>query len=189
MIERIRRIVTGEVGEGPAAVFTHVEEVEPLVVGESKLYWIWGYDETPTLPYHSTEPYEPYSMFPPPNGLRVTAVVFPPKAPTGGWTVRGYQGAAAPAGEEAAAEKRRQMTEAVPHGRLKGSQPTMHRTDTIDFGFVLSGEVVVELEDGGEQTMGLGDVYIQNGAMHAWRNDGSEPAVVAFVNVPAKRAG
>jgi mannose-6-phosphate isomerase-like protein (cupin superfamily) len=185
----MRRIVTGEPGEGTTAVFTHVEEVEPLVVGETKLYWIWGYDETPTLPYNNTEPYEPYSMFPPPGGLRVTAVVFPPSAPTGGWTVKDYEGAATPVGQEAAAEKRRQMTEAVPHGRLTGSKPTMHRTDTIDFGFVLSGEVVVELEGGGEQTMRPGDVYVQNGALHAWRNDGSEPALVAFVNLPAERAG
>ena len=38
----------------------------------------------------------------------------------------------------------------------------MHRTDTIDVGFVLSGEVVIELEGGGEQTMRPGDAYALN---------------------------
>ncbi len=178
MVSRIRRIVTGEPGPGTEAVFTHVEEVEPLVVGRSKTYWVWGHDEVPSLPYASTAPYEPYSMFPPPGGTRVTVVAFPPQE----------EGISTPADSETpAAELRRRLQQAVPHGRLTGSKPTMHRTDTVDIGFVLSGEVIVELEGGEEQAMTPGDVYIQHGAMHAWRNDGAESAVVAFVNLPARR--
>lgn len=188
MIEKVRRIVTGEPGPGTEAVFTHVEEVEPLAVGETRHYWIWGYDETPKLPYYSTEPYDAYSMFPPPpTGLRVTGVVFGPKEPTGGWTVDKAPQSQAPQGQEEPSALRRKITEAVPHGRLTGSKPTMHRTDTIDLGIVMSGEITVELEGGDEQKMRPGDVYVQNGAMHAWRNDGAEPAYVVFVNLPAER--
>jgi quercetin dioxygenase-like cupin family protein len=65
----------------------------------------------------------------------------------------------------------------------------MHRTDMIDVGIVVSGELVSELEGGVEQTLKPGDVYIQNGAMHAWRNDTDEPALIVFVTVPAERNG
>ena len=64
----------------------------------------------------------------------------------------------------------------------------MHTTDTVDYEFVISGEVVLELDDGAEVTLRPGDTVVQNGTRHAWRNRTSEPAVLVVVLVGAKRA-
>jgi quercetin dioxygenase-like cupin family protein len=42
----------------------------------------------------------------------------------------------------------------------------MHTTDTVDMEFVISGEIVLELDDGVETTLRAGDVNIQNGTRH-----------------------
>ena len=52
----------------------------------------------------------------------------------------------------------------------------------------ISGEVVLELDDGAEVTLRPGDTVVQNGTRHAWRNRTSEPAVLVVVLVGAKRA-
>ncbi|KAI1813872.1 hypothetical protein GGS20DRAFT_586095 [Poronia punctata] len=46
----------------------------------------------------------------------------------------------------------------------------MHRTQSLDFGVVVEGEVELILDDGTERGMGRGDVAVQRGTMHAWRN-------------------
>jgi quercetin dioxygenase-like cupin family protein len=58
----------------------------------------------------------------------------------------------------------------------------MHRTETIDYGVVLAGEVVLALSDS-ETTLRAGDVVIQRGTDHRWENRGAEPARVAFILV------
>jgi quercetin dioxygenase-like cupin family protein len=57
----------------------------------------------------------------------------------------------------------------------------MHQTNGLDIGIVISGEVTVDAEDGSSVTMGPGDIYIQPGAMHAWRTDPKNPGVMVFV--------
>ena len=52
---------------------------------------------------------------------------------------------------------------------------------------MLSGEVVLELDNGVERTLRAGDVNIQNGTRHRWRNRGTEPATTAVVRVGALR--
>ena len=67
--------------------------------------------------------------------------------------------------------------------------PGMHTTDTVDYGIVLRGEVSLELDGGRVEHLGAGDIVIQNGTRHAWRNSSSEPALIAFVLIGASRAG
>ena len=50
-----------------------------------------------------------------------------------------------------------------------GASPT-HRTNSIDYGIVLSGEVELELDDGVLTLLGPGDVVVQRGTIHLWRN-------------------
>jgi hypothetical protein len=50
----------------------------------------------------------------------------------------------------------------------------MHRTDTIDYGVLLAGELWLELDDGRQQLLKAGDSFVQNGTRHAWHNRGSE---------------
>lgn len=62
----------------------------------------------------------------------------------------------------------------------------MHRTDTIDYDVVLDGEIWLELDDGAETLLQQGDVVIQGGARHAWRNRSSRDATMLFVLVGAE---
>ena len=65
---------------------------------------------------------------------------------------------------------------------MEADNPGMHTTKTIDYGVVLSGEIVLQLDDS-ERTLGPGDVVVQRGTRHAWRNRSAEPCVIAFVMV------
>lgn len=69
-----------------------------------------------------------------------------------------------------------------------GAEPFWHVTDTIDYVTVLSGEIVFMTETG-EVTLKAGQMLVDRGVNHAWRNDGAEPAVVAIVTLPAKPVG
>ena len=63
-----------------------------------------------------------------------------------------------------------------------GAASPMHRTETVDYGVVLSGEIVLVLDDSAT-TLRAGDVVIQRGTDHRWENRGDEPARVAFILV------
>jgi quercetin dioxygenase-like cupin family protein len=60
-----------------------------------------------------------------------------------------------------------------------------HRTDSIDYATVISGEIDMEL-DGTSVHLKAGDVLVQRGTIHNWVNKGTAPCVIAFVLVAAK---
>jgi quercetin dioxygenase-like cupin family protein len=66
-----------------------------------------------------------------------------------------------------------------------GVSPRNHRTDSIDYAVVISGEIDMELDD---ETVHLkaGDVLVQRGTIHNWVNKGTQPCVIAFTLVAAK---
>jgi quercetin dioxygenase-like cupin family protein len=70
-----------------------------------------------------------------------------------------------------------------------GNIPRMHRTETIDYIIVLDGEIEMELDDKEFVTIRQGDVMIQRGTYHAWRNVSDRPCRMAFVLVDAKPLG
>lgn len=49
-------------------------------------------------------------------------------------------------------------------------KPHMHRTQSLDYGIVLFGEVIMELDDGSITHLKQGDVAVQRGTNHSWRN-------------------
>lgn len=55
-----------------------------------------------------------------------------------------------------------------------------HRTDTLDYGIILSGELWMQLDEG-EVHLKAGDVVVQRGTIHNLVNRGTEPCVVAFI--------
>jgi quercetin dioxygenase-like cupin family protein len=81
---------------------------------------------------------------------------------------------------------------ALPNGAIfrvvryeAGAIGRMHRTRTLDYGVVLSGSIVLALDDGVEVTLQAGDVLVQRGTIHNWINRGAEPCTIAFVLIDA----
>ena len=169
---RVRRVVTGQDAEGKSkAAAADV----PCTRGRVGWHGVWGWDEAPRLPAPARAEYEPTSIFPPAGGLRVSVVEFPPAI--------GIAPSADP--DEPAAAMFARLHDAVPPGGARDSASMVHHTETIDIGFVLSGRIVLELE-AGSVTLGPGDVLVQNGTVHAWRNPWDEPCLIGMVVVRAQ---
>ena len=69
-----------------------------------------------------------------------------------------------------------------------GVSPRVHRTDSIDYAVIISGEIDMELEKGTEVHLKAGDVLVQRGTVHNWINRGKAPCVIAFALIDAKPA-
>lgn len=68
----------------------------------------------------------------------------------------------------------------------RASSP-MHRSSSIDYGIVISGEIELELDDKVFKTVGIGGIIIQNGTIHKWRNPSSnEICRIIFILTEAK---
>jgi len=61
----------------------------------------------------------------------------------------------------------------------------MHRTRSLDFAIVLSGEIWT-IMDVGEKKMVAGDMLVQRGTNHAWANRSEKACHVAFILIDAK---
>jgi quercetin dioxygenase-like cupin family protein len=67
-----------------------------------------------------------------------------------------------------------------------GVAPRRHRTNSIDYAVVISGEIDMELDGAAVVHLKAGDVLVQRGTIHNWVNNGTEPCVIAFVLIDAK---
>lgn len=90
-------------------------------------------------------------------------------------------------------EARREVATTLPGGTVfrlieygPGVTPRNHRTDSVDYAVVLSGEIDMELDDGVVVHLKAGDTLVQRGTIHNWINRGTENCVMAFVLVDAK---
>lgn len=68
---------------------------------------------------------------------------------------------------------------------LPGKQSPMHRTNSIDYGIVMSGEIELELDDGQVTTVREGGIIVQRGTNHLWRNVTDAPCRIAFILIEA----
>ncbi|WDF72543.1 cupin domain-containing protein [Novosphingobium sp. KACC 22771] len=68
---------------------------------------------------------------------------------------------------------------------LPGKESPMHRTNSIDYGIVLQGEIELELEDGRKKTIGQGGIIVQRGTNHLWRNTSDQVCRIAFILIEA----
>lgn len=173
----VRRVVTGH--RDGKAVFASDEQVAPFtaeVMPGSAFYRLWGGDEAPTFPDTGAEPAQAM-YFPPVGGFRFGLFTV---APAGMAPPEGVDVEAGMAAVEAA----------LPGllGHMEPDDPGMHTTDTVDFEVVLSGQVVLELDDGVETVLNPGDTVVQNGTRHRWKNPGTVPAVLAVFICGAHRA-
>ena len=62
-----------------------------------------------------------------------------------------------------------------------GVAPRNHRTASMDYAVVLSGQIDMELDDGEVVNLRAGNVLVQRGTVHNWTNPGTEPCIIAFV--------
>jgi quercetin dioxygenase-like cupin family protein len=66
-----------------------------------------------------------------------------------------------------------------------GARSPMHRTNSVDYGLVLEGELDMELDGGEMAHLKAGDVVVQRGTNHAWVNNGSQPCKMAWILIDA----
>ena len=141
---------------------------------------LWCTEGTPALPIDGADPTPAMQSFAPgPGGTRFRLVRLPPESET--------------MEALAAADPARVMQEfaaAFPGigDRLEPQDPAMHRTESVDYGIVLCGEVWLELDDGAIVHLETGDCIVQNGTRHAWRNRADRPCIIAFILIGAESA-
>jgi len=72
---------------------------------------------------------------------------------------------------------------------LPGKVSPMHKTNSVDYGIVLWGDMEMRLDSGEATRLKPGDVVVQRGTNHAWANVGTTPARMAFVLIDALPLG
>jgi mannose-6-phosphate isomerase-like protein (cupin superfamily) len=63
--------------------------------------------------------------------------------------------------------------------------PLMHRTETVDYGIVLDGELTLLVDDD-ETIVRAGDIVIQRGTNHAWANRSGANCRIAFILIDGR---
>jgi mannose-6-phosphate isomerase-like protein (cupin superfamily) len=157
----MKRIVTGHDAQG-RSVFVIEDEPQPVVLdkaGGLRLTELWA---TP-------QETRPRRIEPDPGGTAFRVIDYPPDSER----LKSIDPEAhfASMGAEAAPREKRR-------------HPGMHRTRTLDYAIVLSGEIYAVLDEG-EVLLEAGDVLVQRGTNHAWSNRSDRPCRIAFVLVDA----
>ena len=104
------------------------------------------------------------------------------------WTTEGF-----PVNNDGAADEgQRKVATTLANGTIfriiefaPGLAARNHRTDSIDYIVVISGEIEMELDDTLVR-LKTGDVMVQRGTIHNWINRGTAPCVLAVILVDAK---
>jgi hypothetical protein len=165
-----RRIVTGNVN-GKAAV----QSDEPLLAYEFKTVpgyehtLVWVNAATPDLSKEQRFDSYPDSVVPGPGGTSLHFVTFPPGSV---FADPSFDGKAA---QEEALVRLRGLAD-----HFEEEDPGMHKTNTVDYSVVYDGEIWLELDDSETLHLKRGDVVVQNGTRHAWRNKGAKPVTMLF---------
>ncbi|MFE5331331.1 cupin domain-containing protein [Embleya sp. NPDC056575] len=170
-----RRIVTGHDPSGRAQITQDAPPSRVVQIGGPggpTFHEVWSTRETPAaIDRQSDEPAEDGLVLgPPKHGTRIRVIDFPPEDDR----IRTLTPAEA-------AEKFGEMGGADSANSAAGApHPLMHRTQTIDYGIVIEGELTMILDDS-ETTVRAGDIVIQRGTNHAWANRSEANCRVAFV--------
>jgi mannose-6-phosphate isomerase-like protein (cupin superfamily) len=168
----VRRVVTGHDAAGKS-VFASDESVAPVTVpymAGFEFHRLWGGDEVSSFPDSGQQP-DHQQYFPPVGGFRFGLFTVPPATEVE--VPADFDPAAAVAALDAA------LPGMVAH--MEPDAPGMHTTATIDYEYVVSGRIVLELDDGASVELKAGDTVVQNGTRHAWRNPFDEPCTLVVV--------
>lgn len=172
----IRRVVTGHNAQG-RAIFVS-DGPAPAVFdrgpGATAVTELWETDATPASNAGNADVTlgKPQRLPPPKNGSKFRVVEYPPDS-------QRVSALRAPDSSHDA------KSEGYVRDLKNARHPGFHKTHTIDYAIVLSGEIWA-LMDEGEVLLKTGDVLIQRGTNHAWSNRTNEPCCVAFVLIDAE---
>jgi mannose-6-phosphate isomerase-like protein (cupin superfamily) len=176
----MRRVVTGHTTDGKSTVAsdTDVDAITAALLPGAEFYTLWGADEVPTFPDNGSKHRAP-AYFPPVGGFRFGVFTVPPASDIVSQNIDI---------EKAFKEVEQKLPGIMDY--MEKDSPGMHTTNTIDYEYVISGDVWLELDDGKEVHLRPGDTVIQNGTRHAWRNKSSEPCrmVVCMIGTRRKSA-
>jgi mannose-6-phosphate isomerase-like protein (cupin superfamily) len=172
-----RRIVTGHDDDGTAIILSDAPPQRVKSVGGETgptFYEVWNTREMPAkIDHRSGEPEESVLVLAPPKrGTRIRVLDIPPESAA----LRDLDPEAARQhfAEIGAADAATHKSDA------KAPHPYMHRTETIDYGIVLEGEIYL-IVDKAETLVRAGDIVIQRGTNHAWSNRSGRNCRVAFI--------
>jgi mannose-6-phosphate isomerase-like protein (cupin superfamily) len=178
---QIRRVVTGLDAAGRAVVVSDgppPRRHDLVHVPGMSTAMLWASQPAEPVRTDGSDPTpQVISQVPVPGGTCFVIVAFPPDSV---FRDPGFDAAAADA-------EQRLASPGIPE-LMEPGNPGMHTTPTVDYCVVLSGEVWLELDDGVLTRLRAGEVVVQNGTRHAWRNLGREPATLAVVQVGASLA-
>ena len=176
MLKPIRRIVTGHDAKGRSIILSDGPSPHVLTLPgrpDFGLTNLWVTDAAPADNSGTADAAaRPVVLEPPPNGSLFRVVEFPPDSAPGGF-------------DRTAAFKAMGAGHAMDADASR--HPGMHKTSTVDYAIVLSGEIWA-LMDEGETLMRAGDVLVQRGTNHAWSNRSTAPCLVAFILINARPA-
>ena len=170
----IHRVVTGHDALGKAIVSSSgplPTVVEITAIPGTVFHEVWETHATPAPIGNGADPTTgPLSLPPPSNGTRLRFVDIPPD--THDLLAHGaakMKDAFSQIGDEKASTVQAHS----PH-------PLMHRTESIDYGVVIEGEMTLVLDDS-EVRLTAGSVVVQRGTNHAWANRSGKPCRMLFV--------
>lgn len=169
-----RRVVTGHDADGKAIIVSDEVPARTYMVGGpngAKFHEVWNTQQTPALINKKTEDQEASLVLgPPKGGTRIRVIDFPPE----GDEIRNLTK------EEAAKHFKTMGDQHASNAGQDAPHPLMHRTQTIDYGIVLEGELTL-IVDRGETKLNAGDIVVQRGTNHAWANRTNNRCRVAFI--------
>lgn len=175
MLKPIRRVITGHDAEGRSIIASDGASPNTVSISDQPAFGMTDLWVTFGAPADTTGPADPAArkilLEPPARGTIFRVVEFPPDAQIAG-TFDRVQAFEAIGAREAL----------DPDG---SRHPGMHRTHSVDYAIVLSGEIWAVM-DVGETRLRAGDCLVQRGTNHAWSNRGDAPCWVAFVLVDAR---
>ena len=168
----MKRVVTGHDASGRAVVV--IDDQPSAVVlekaGGLRLTELWTTNETPAQFSNDDRARRERRIEPDANGTVFRVIEYPPDAQRLK-SLKPEEHFASMGAQAADARSRR--------------HPGMHKTKTLDYAIVLSGEIFAVLDEQ-EVLLRAGDVLIQQGTNHAWSNRTDKPAVIAFVLIDAR---
>jgi mannose-6-phosphate isomerase-like protein (cupin superfamily) len=173
MEKEVRRVVTSHEADGKAVVVFDGVPPKIRVQPESGVtsWLLWVTDSTPADVSGSQDRADRMIGIPPPPGGSILRIV----------EFRPIDDTKLPADYMS----RALGADHAPSKAWPPRHPAMHRTRSVDYAIVLSGEIDMLLDDS-EIHLQAGDVLVQQATNHAWVNRGTEPCRIAFVLIDAK---